>query len=107
MKAVVADEDGVDEGVADTVADTFAVGVTVTVGVDEGEAVVTVLALMTRLSVAEADAPAVAVTTTGKVPDAVGVPLIVPPELIESPAGRPVAVHVAAPVPPVAATVAV
>jgi hypothetical protein len=90
-----------------TVPDGVGVGdgdaITVLVGVGVG---VAAGALMTRLSVAEADVPAVAVTTTAKVPDAAGVPVIAPAELIESPAGRPVAVHVAVPVPPVAATVA-
>lgn len=62
--------------------------------------------LMTRVNVAEAVVPAVAVTVTEKLPDAVGVPLIVPAELIASPAGSPLAVHVAVPVPPVATTVA-
>jgi hypothetical protein len=93
---VVADDDGVGEADRDTDGD----------GDTDGEAVPTVLELMTRLSVAEADVPAVAVTTTWKVPDAAGVPLIVPAELIESPVGSPLAVHVAVPVPPVATTVA-
>jgi len=98
-----------------TVPDDVGVGKSDSVGVGDGDAI-TVLdgvgvgvdagALMTRLSVAEADVPAVAVTTTEKVPDAPGVPVIAPAELIDSPAGRPVAVHVAVPVPPVAATVA-
>lgn len=62
--------------------------------------------LMTRVYFADADVPAVAVTVTAKEPDAAGVPLIVPVELIASPAGSPVAAHVAAPVPPVVTTVA-
>ena len=92
--------------VAVAVADDVGEAVADTVGLGVGEAVTTAAGLMTRPSVAEADVPAVAVTTTEKLPDAVGVPLIVPAELIESPAGSPVAVHVAVPVPPVAATVA-
>ena len=48
--------------------------------------------------------PAVAVTVTVNVPDAPGVPLIVPRGGV-SPAGSPVTVHVAVPVPPVAAKV--
>ena len=43
---------------------------------------------------------------TVKVPDAVGVPLIVPARTDREPAGSPLAAHVMVPVPPVAATVA-
>jgi hypothetical protein len=71
-----------------------------------GGGLVTAAGLMTRVNDAEAFVPAVAVMVTGKLPDAVGVPLIVPSELIASPAGSPLAAHVAVPVPPVAATVA-
>jgi hypothetical protein len=95
-RTTVPEDDG--DGDAITVLDGVGVGV--------GEDVTTTAGLMTRLSVAVADVPAVAVRATEKVPDAVGVPVIAPAELIESPAGRPVAVHVAVPVPPVAATVA-
>lgn len=97
-RTTVPDDVGVGDGDAITVLDGVGVGV--------GEDVTTTAGLMTRLSVAVADVPAFAVRATEKVPDAVGVPLIAPAELIESPAGRPVAVHVAVPVPPVAATVA-
>ena len=62
--------------------------------------------LMTREYVAWADVPAVAVTVTLKVPDAPGVPLMVPPADIVSPAGSPLADHVMVPLPPVAVTVA-
>lgn len=105
---VVADDDGVAEGVADTDddADSDTEGDSDTDGEAEGEVVLTALGLIARLSFADADVPAVAVTVTEKEPDSVGVPLIVPAELIESPAGSPVAVHVAVPVPPVATTVA-
>ena len=102
----VADADGDADADADAVDDRDTDGEADTDGDTDGEAVPTALALMTRLSVAEADVPAVAVTTTEKVPDAVGVPLIVPAELIESPAGSPVAVHVGVRVPPVATTAA-
>ena len=61
---------------------------------------------MTRVYVADAAVPAVAVTVTLKLPDAPGVPLIVPAELIVSPVGSPLAVQVTVPVPPVAARVA-
>jgi hypothetical protein len=76
--------------------------------VDDGVGVadVATTGLMTMLYVAEAFVPAVAVTVTLKLPDAVGVPLIVPAELIVSPPGSPLAAHVKMPVPPVAATVA-
>ena len=60
---------------------------------------------MTRVNDLETVVPAVAVMVTGKLPDAVGVPLIVPDELIASPAGSPLAAHVTVPVPPLAATV--
>jgi hypothetical protein len=62
--------------------------------------------VIVRESVFVADVPAVAVTVTLKVPDAAGVPLIVPADEMLSPAGSPLAVHVAVPVPPVAVRVA-
>ena len=46
----------------------------------------------------------VAVMTAVKEPAAVGVPVMEPPALMESPAGRPVAVKVYGAVPPVALT---
>jgi hypothetical protein len=70
------------------------------VGVDD----VVTTGLMTTVYVAEAVVPAVAVTVTLKLPDAVGVPLIIPAELIASPPGSPLAAQVMMPVPPVAAT---
>jgi hypothetical protein len=75
--------------------------------VDDGVGVADVVTtgLMTTLYVAEAVVPAVAVTVTLKLPDAVGVPLIFP-ALIVSPPGSPLAAQVMVPVPPVAATVA-
>ncbi len=79
-------------------------GVGVGVGVGLGDAMTGVVIVMEK--VFDADVPAVAVTVTLKVPDAVGVPLIVPPAEMLSPPGSPLAVHVAAPVPPVAARVA-
>ena len=103
-RTTVPDDVGV--GKSDSVGDGDAITVLEGVGVGVGEDVTTTAGLMTRLSVAVADVPAVAVKATEKVPDALGVPVIAPAELIESPAGRPVAVHVAVPVPPVAATVA-
>jgi hypothetical protein len=102
----VPDDVGVGKSDSVGVGDGDAITVLVGVGVGVGEDVTPTTGLMTRLSVAEADVPALAVTTTAKVPDAPGVPVIAPAELIDSPAGRPVAVHVAVPVPPVAATVA-
>jgi hypothetical protein len=76
--------------------------------VDDGVGVgdVATAGLMTSAIVAEADVPALAVTVTLKLPAAVGVPLIVPAELIASPPGSPLAAHVMVPAPPVAATVA-
>lgn len=74
-------------------------------GVGVGD-VATTTGLMTMVYVAVAFVPAVAVTVTVKLPDAVGVPLIVPAELIVSPPGSPLAAQVMVPVPPVAATVA-
>ena len=74
-------------------------------GVGVGD-VATTTGLMTMVYVAVAFVPAAAVTVTVKLPDAVGVPLIVPAELIVSPPGSPLAAHVMVPVPPVAATVA-
>jgi hypothetical protein len=81
------------------------------IGVDDavllGDGLVTTAGLMTRVNVTDAVVPAVAVMVTEKLPDAVGVPLIVPvSELIVSPPGSPLAAHVAAPVPPLAVTVA-
>jgi hypothetical protein len=74
-------------------------------GVTLGEGLVTAAGLMTSVIVTDAVVPAVAVIVTGKLPEAFGVPLIVPVcELIASPPGRPLADHVALPVPPVAAT---
>ena len=78
-------------------------------GVDEGvtlgEGLVTAAGLMARVIVTDAVVPAVAVIVTGKLPDASGVPLIVPVcALIVSPAGSPLAVQLALPVPPVAVT---
>jgi len=46
---------------------------------------------MTREYVAWADVPAVAVTVTLKVPDAPGVPLMVPPADNREPGGEPLA----------------
>jgi hypothetical protein len=60
---------------------------------------------MTRVYVLEVLVPAVTVTVTWKEPVAEGVPLIVPVELMLSPAGSPVAAHEGVPVPPVAARV--
>lgn len=65
-----------------------------------------VAGLMTRVYVFEACVPAVTVTVTEKDPGAVGVPLIVPAELIVSPAGSPEAAQVRVPVLPLATTVA-
>jgi hypothetical protein len=74
-------------------------------GVTLGEGLVAAAGLMTRVVVTDAVVPAVAVIVTGKLPDAFGVPLIVPVcGLIVSPAGRPLAAQVALPVPPVAVT---
>ena len=74
-------------------------------GVTLGEGLVTAAGLMARVIVTDAVVPAVAVIVTGKLPDASGVPLIVPVcALIVSPAGSPLAVQVASPVPPVAVT---
>jgi hypothetical protein len=76
-------------------------------GVTLGEGLVMAAGLMTRVNVTDAFVPAVAVIVTGKLPDAFGVPLIVPVvELIVRPPGSLLAAHVAAPVPPVALTVA-
>jgi hypothetical protein len=75
------------------------------VGVTGGDEMMTGEVIV-MLYVAVADVPAVAVTLTLKVPDAVGVPLIVPPADIASPPGSPLAVQVAVPVPPVAVRVA-
>ena len=88
--------DGVGVGVSDTV--TVGVGVAVGGGVAAGP--------MTMLSVTEAAVPAVAVTVAEYVPAVVGVPLIVPAELIASPGGSPEPAQVIVPVPPVAARVA-
>jgi hypothetical protein len=79
----------------------------VDVGVTLGDGLVMAAGLMTRVNFTEAVVPAVAVMVTEKLPDAVGVPLIVPVcEPIVSPPGSPRADQVAVPVPPVAATVA-
>jgi hypothetical protein len=59
---------------------------------------------MVTVNVFDAVVPAVAVTVTENEPAAVGLPLIAPPELIESPAGSPLAEYVIVPEPPVAAT---
>ena len=76
-------------------------------GVTLGEGLVTAAGLMTRVIVTDAVVPAAAVIVTGKLPDAFGVPLIVPVcALIASPPGSPLAAHVAVPVPPVAPTAA-
>jgi hypothetical protein len=75
------------------------------VGVAGGDDTTTT-GLMTRVYVAVALVPALAVTVTLKLPDVLGVPLIVPAAEIASPPGRPLAVHVAVPVPPVAVRVA-
>lgn len=73
----------------------------------DGDGVVAAAGLITMDSDAVAVVPAVAVSVTGKVPDAVGVPLIVPvSELIVSPAGSPDAAQLTAPVPPLATRVA-
>jgi hypothetical protein len=71
---------------------------------EDGVGVTGVVIVM--LSVFDADVPAVAVTVTLKVPEAVGVPLITPAELIDRPPGSPLADQVIVPVPPVAARVA-
>lgn len=81
---------------------TGGVGVGVGVGVGLGDAMTGVVIVM--VYVFEADVPAVAVTVTLKVPDAVGVPMIVAPERVR-PAGRVLVVHVGVPVPPVAVKV--
>ena len=66
-----------------------------------------VTGLMTRVNLTDAVVPAVAVMVTGKLPDAVGVPLIVPVcEPIVSPAGSPLSDQVTVPLPPVAVRVA-
>ena len=112
------DGDGVDDGDSETEtvadADAFAVVDAVAVGdVEEGagdDGVLATAALIVTLNVAEAvctgDAVSVTVTATENVPDAVGLPLIVPVAAIVSPAGSPVADQVSVPAPPVAATVA-
>jgi hypothetical protein len=79
-------------------------GVGVGVGVGLGDPMTGVVIVM--VYTLDADVPAVAVTVTLKVPEAVGVPLIVPADEMLSPPGSPLAVHVAVPVPPVAARVA-
>jgi hypothetical protein len=66
-----------------------AVGVTVREGLGLGD--VETAGLMVRVNVFDAVVPAVAVTVTEAEPAVVGVPLIVPAELIESPAGSPLA----------------
>lgn len=78
----------------------------VLVGDADGEAggVTTTAAAMVRVNVFDAVVPAVAVTVTEKVPDAVGVPVIAPPEPIVSPPGSPLAAYVIVPEPPVATT---
>ena len=78
--------------------------ITVRVGVGVGVAGGVAAAAMVRVNVFDAVEPAVAVTVTEKVPDAVGVPLIAPPELIASPPGSPLAEYVIVPEPPVATT---
>src|ERR1700722_14759252 len=69
------------------------------------DGVTTAAAMIDTLNVAEAvctgDAVSETVTATENVPDAVGVPLIVPAALIASPAGSPVADQVSVPAPPV------
>lgn len=80
-----------------------AITVRVGVGVGDGGVVTTAGAMVTG-NVFDAVVPAVAVTVTENGPAAVGLPLITPPELIESPAGSPLAEYVIAPEPPVAAT---
>ncbi len=77
-------------------------GVGVGVGVGLGDAMTGVVIVMVYVAVALV--PAVAVTVIVKVPDAVGVPLIVAPEGV-IPAGSPLTVHVGVPVPPVAVKV--
>lgn len=72
---------------------------------DGGGDEMTAAGAMTRVNVALAEVPEVAVTVTLKLPDAAGVPVIVAPEML-SPVGSPVAVQVNVPLPPVAARVA-
>jgi hypothetical protein len=102
--------DPVGLGLGDDVIETVGVGlgdaiVIVFDGVGDGGGVdATAAGAMVTLNVAVAAAPAVAVTATEKVPAAVGVPLIVPAELIVSPPGSPLAVYVMVPAPPVATT---
>jgi hypothetical protein len=74
-------------------------------GTTLGDGLVIAAGSMTRVNDLVAVVPAVAVTVTAKLPDAVGVPLISPVEVIVSPAGSPLAAHVTVPVPPVAARV--
>jgi hypothetical protein len=72
-------------------------------GAEDGGGVTPV---MTRAYDADVVVPAVAVTTTAKLPSAPGVPLIVPVDDMLRPVGSPLAVYVMVPVPPVATTVA-
>lgn len=88
-------EDGLGLGLGDAI---------VLDGDGDGEAGGVAAAAMVTVNVFDADVPAVAVTVTEKVPAAVGVPLIAPPELIASPAGSPLAAYVIVPEPPVAVT---
>lgn len=85
------------------VGDAANVRVGVGVGDSDGE-VGTTAGVMVTVNVFFAVVPAVAVTVTGNEPDAVGVPLITPPKLIDSPAGSPLAEYVITPEPPVAVT---
>lgn len=99
--------EGATVGGAVTVCVGLGEAITVSVGDALGE--VTGAGLMVRVNVLDTDVPAVAVTVTEKEPAVVfevSVPLIVPPALIESSAGSPLAVHVTVPVPPVAARLA-
>ncbi len=63
--------------------------------------------VIVAVAVCAGDALSVTVNVTLKGPDALGAPLIAPVELMLSPAGKPVAVYVLVPVPPVAVTVPV
>jgi hypothetical protein len=63
--------------------------------------------VMVNALVAVAFAESVACTVTGKLPEAVGVPDMMPAELIERPLGRPDADQVYGGVPPVAANACV
>jgi len=81
--------DGV--GVAVRMIDGDGDGDAITVRDGDGVGDVEAAGLMVRVNVFDAVVPAVAVTVTEAEPAVVGVPLIAPAELIESPAGSPLA----------------